>query len=267
MSFFFKMSATYTEAFGRMGCGFKLISQPGERAMVDANQGIVDGEAGRISNIDRKKYANLIMVPYPIVTMEDGAYATDHSIKINGWESLAGKPYKVGLLKGIKSVEQKLPLYVDKKNIVTLSDVEQGIKMLQAKRIDLFIVGTQVEDSAYMQSGAYKEVKRVGILETKVLYPWLHKRHRAFETPAQCSPEFDRHRSSGGNGTKRRPHHRDLRGKPNSRKAHSPRFCIILFRCVRSYGKYRKPDGNGEFGRCLPAPLVKSVHRAGYQRS
>jgi len=179
MSFFSKMAAIYTEAFRRMGYGFNLISQPGERAMIDANQGIVDGEAGRIRNIDRKKYANLIMVPYPIVTMKDGAYSTDSSIKINGWESLAGKPYRVGLLKGIKSVEQKLALYVDKKNIVTLSDVEQCIKMLQTKRIDLFIVGTQLEDSAYMQSGAYTEIKRVGIVETKVLYPWLHKRHKS----------------------------------------------------------------------------------------
>jgi ABC-type amino acid transport substrate-binding protein len=84
----------------------------------------------------------------------------------------------VGLLKGIKSVEQKLPLYVDKKNIITLSDTEQCMKMLQAGRIDLFIGGTQIEDTAYMQSGAYKEVKRVGIIETKVLYPWLHKRHK-----------------------------------------------------------------------------------------
>jgi len=183
MPFFSKMSATYTEAFRRMGYGFKLISQPGERAMVDANQGIVDGEAGRVSIIDKQKYNNLIMVPQPITTMQDGAYSTDLSIKINGWKSLAGKPYKVGLLKGIKSVEQKLPVYVDKKNIVTLSDVEQGIKMLQAKRIDLFIVGTQVEDSAYMQSGAYKEVKRVGIVETKVLYPWLHKRHKNLIRP------------------------------------------------------------------------------------
>ena len=178
MSFFSEMSTTYTEAFRRMGYGFKLISQPGERAMIDANQGIVDGEAGRIGNIDKKKYANLIMVPYPITTMKDGAYATDHSIKINGWKSLAGKPYKVGLLKGIKSVEQKLPLYIDKTNIVTLSDPEQCVKMLEAGRIDLFIVGTQIEDSTFMRSGAYKEVKLVGIVETKVLYPWLHKRHK-----------------------------------------------------------------------------------------
>ena len=183
MPFFSKMSATYTEAFRRLGYGFKLIGQPGERAMIDANQGIVDGEAGRIKNIDRQRYANLIRVPQPIVTMQDGAYAIDDSIKIDGWESLVGKPYKVGLLKGIKSVEQQLPLYVDNNQIVTLSGVEQCIKMLKAKRIDIFIVGTQIEDTVYMKNGAYKEVKRVGIVETKVLYPWLHKRHQSLVQP------------------------------------------------------------------------------------
>jgi polar amino acid transport system substrate-binding protein len=181
--FFLKMSRIYTEAFRRMGYGFRLISQPGERAMIDADQGVVDGEAGRISNIDRKKYPNLIRVPYPITTMKDGAYSTDHSIKINGWESLAGKPYKVGLLKGIKSVEQKLLLYVDKANIVTLSDPEQCMKMLKAGRIDIFIGGSQIENATFMQSGIYKQIRRVGIVETKTLYPWLHKRHENLVKP------------------------------------------------------------------------------------
>lgn len=183
MSFFSKMTSIYTEAFGRLGYDFKLISQPGERAMIDANQGTVDGEAGRIMSIDGEQYPNLMRVPYPIVTMQDGAYAMDGTIKIEGWESLAGKPYRVGLLKGIKSIEQKLPIYVDAEHLVTLSSVEQGIKMLQAKRIDLFLVGTQVEDMEIMQSGAYKKVKRVGIVETKVLYPWLNKRHQDLVQP------------------------------------------------------------------------------------
>ena len=48
MSFFQKMSDIYKEAFRRLGYGFKLIYQPGERAMIDANQGIVDGEVWSI---------------------------------------------------------------------------------------------------------------------------------------------------------------------------------------------------------------------------
>jgi len=183
MASFSELSAIYTEAFRRMGYGFKLISQPGERAMIDANEGTVDGEAARIMNIDKKKYPNLVRVPHLILTVKDGAYSTDHSIKIDGWQSLADKPYRVGLLKGIKSVEQKLPLYVDRTNIVTLTDLEQCLKMLLAKRIDLFIVGTLIEESAVMQSGAYREIKCVGIVETKLTYPWLHKRHQNLVQP------------------------------------------------------------------------------------
>ena len=183
VSFFSEMSTIYTEAFGRIGYTFKLICQPGERAMIDANQGAVDGEAARIMNIDRGKYPNLIRVPYPILTMKDGAYAIDGSIKIDGWKSLESKPYTVGLLKGIKSVEQRLQRYIDETHIVTLSDVEQCLKMLMAKRIDVFIAGTQIEDSVFMRSGAYNEVKCVGIVESKVLYPWLHKRHQDLVQP------------------------------------------------------------------------------------
>ena len=75
-----------------MGYSFKLISQPGERAMLEADQGAVDGDAARVMKIDSQKYPNLIRVPHPITTMQEGAYSTDGSIKINGWESLTGKP-------------------------------------------------------------------------------------------------------------------------------------------------------------------------------
>ncbi|MGW8193015.1 MAG: substrate-binding periplasmic protein [Desulforhopalus sp.] len=183
MPFFRTLFDIYTEAFGRMGYKFMLISQPGERAMIDANQGVVDGEAGRIMDIESKKYPNLIRVPQAIVTMQDGAYAIDDSITVEGWESLTGKPYTVGLLKGIKSIEQKLPLYVDKNHIVTLGSIDQAVEMLRARRIDIFIVGTQIEDLAVMKSGDSGMIKRLGIVETKTLYPWMHKRHKHLVQP------------------------------------------------------------------------------------
>ena len=91
--------------------------------------------------------------------------------------------YKVGVMKGIKSMEQRLPLYLDKSSILVFSDAEQGLKILQAGRIDLFLVSNQIEESNFMRSGAYKDIKCVGILETKVLYPWLHKRNMDLVRP------------------------------------------------------------------------------------
>ena len=178
ISFFHQMSLIYSEAFKRLGYNFRLVSLPGERALADANSGTVDGEAARVAYLDSNKYPNLIRVGEPIIVIKDGAYSVDASIRIDGWESLKGKGFKVGLLKGIKSVEQKLPLYVEKKNIVTLTDFIQSLKMLQSRRIDLFIASTLLEESAPMRSDEYKDIKRVGIVEEKICYPWFYKQHK-----------------------------------------------------------------------------------------
>ena len=179
MSHFPEIAGIYAEAFKRLGYGFRLVSLPGERSLVDANSGVVDGEALRISQLDSNKYPNLIQVLEPVKVLKDGAYAVDASIKINGWESLKGKGYKVGIFKGIKSFEKKLPLYVNKENIIALSGFEQILKMLQARRIDIYIAATIMEESAQMKSDKYKDIVRVGIVEEKVLYPWLNKKHES----------------------------------------------------------------------------------------
>ncbi len=178
-----EMYDIYTEAFARLGYQFRLVFQPGERSMIDANQGVADGEAARIMNLDGKRYANLIRVPESIITMQEGAYAVDDSITVDGWKSLTNTAYRVGSLKGIKATEQKLPLYFDNEHIVSFTTPKQGFAMLKAGRIDLFFVGAQVEGSPLMQSGEYDGVKRVGVVETKILYPWLHKRHRELVQP------------------------------------------------------------------------------------
>ena len=183
LSSFHGMLLIYSEALKRLGYNFKLVSLPGERSLVDANSGAVDGEAARVAYIKSDKYPNLIRVPEAIMVAKEGAYSTDTSIRINGWESLRGKGFKVGLLKGLKSVEKKLPQYVEKENIVILTNFEQCLKMLQARRIDLLLIGTVVEDSVLMKSDAYQDIKRVGIVEEKIAYPWFHKKHKELVSP------------------------------------------------------------------------------------
>ena len=108
LSSFHGMLFVYSEAFKRLGWNFRLVSLPGERSIVDANSGAVDGEAARVAHLNSDNYPNLIQVPEPIMVAKEGAYSTDTSIRINGWESLGGKGFKVGLLKGLKSVEKKI---------------------------------------------------------------------------------------------------------------------------------------------------------------
>ena len=183
LSYFSELSEIYSEAFRRLGYRFRLVSLPGERSLIDANSGVVDGEAFRISYLDPHKYPNLIQVSEPIRVVKDGAYSVDKSIKINGWDSLKGKGYKVGFDRSVKSVEIKLPLYVKKENIIPLNGFEQCLKMLQARRIDIYIAATLIEESAPMKSAKYSDIVRVGIVEEKAGYPWLHKRHKKLVSP------------------------------------------------------------------------------------
>jgi ABC-type amino acid transport substrate-binding protein len=76
-----------------------------------------------------------------------------------------------------------LPLYVEEENRVNLTGFEQSLKMLQVRRIDIFIISTLAEETAPMNSPAYSDIKRVGIVEEKIVYPWLNKRHKELAAP------------------------------------------------------------------------------------
>ncbi len=179
MLVFSQMKLIYTEAFDRIGFGFKLYNNPGERSLIEVGSGNLDGEAARIEYLNKNNdYPSLIRVNESIITLYDGAYAVNTSIKVDGWASLEEADYDIGILKGIKSVEAKLAHHVDKKSVVHLSNTKQLIKMLLARRIDLFIISTQIENSALMESPQTKSIKRVGIAGKKVLYPYMHKKYK-----------------------------------------------------------------------------------------
>ena len=66
MAQFSEIAGIYAEAFKRLGYGFRLLSLPGERSLVDANSGYTDGEALRASYLDPNVYPNLIRVSEPV---------------------------------------------------------------------------------------------------------------------------------------------------------------------------------------------------------
>lgn len=70
----------YTEAFSRLGIQFEIEYLPMKRASVLANDGIYDGELGRVKGFD-KKYPNLIQVEEPIWVANFIAYSTNTDIQ------------------------------------------------------------------------------------------------------------------------------------------------------------------------------------------
>lgn len=56
------LDALLQEAFLRIGVGLKTQELPGVRALKNANDGIEDGDAGRVRGTE-KRYPNLVMIP------------------------------------------------------------------------------------------------------------------------------------------------------------------------------------------------------------
>ncbi|MBU6952289.1 ABC transporter substrate-binding protein [Hahella sp. HN01] len=123
-------------AYQRLGLTLKVLPQPGQRSLLTADSGLIDGELFRIKGMD-EIYKNLIRVPIAIVEIDIVAFSRkENSIVITGWESLT--PYKVGYNRGVKVIEENLlpPTRVEPSNTV-----ENALKMLDAGRTDIAIDG------------------------------------------------------------------------------------------------------------------------------
>ena len=62
-TFYFRLAKlVYSDAFSRLGYKSEVYSFPSERALIEANSGRLDGEAGRVmfDSASERKYPNLI---------------------------------------------------------------------------------------------------------------------------------------------------------------------------------------------------------------
>ncbi len=165
----------YTEALRRLGYTFKFKIVPPVRASVEANQGITDGEPGRLfEHSDR--YTNLIRIPESLVTVTFAAYATRADIKVDGWESIRKAGYQVDVMRGLSFIKES---GLDPKNISDLNDRSQAYPRLLSGRADVY-VDVAFDFYPLMRSPQYKNatIHEVCVLSRREAYGFLHKKHK-----------------------------------------------------------------------------------------
>lgn len=119
------------QMFQRIGLKASVSILPSQRSLLNANNGIDDGNMARIKGIE-KKYTNLIMVPEAVITFDFVAYSKDQQIKINTWKDLA--PYNIAFIRGWKLFEKNA---IDYKSLVRARDSSQLFDLLKNNRIDV----------------------------------------------------------------------------------------------------------------------------------
>ena len=82
------------EAFRRIGREVTLVRLPSERALLNANDGVDDGNYARVEGLEAE-YKNLVRVPEPVTRFEFVAFSRGPRPAGGAWADLA--PYHVGM--------------------------------------------------------------------------------------------------------------------------------------------------------------------------
>lgn len=159
------------EAFRRAGLRLQLVKLPAERALMNANAGIEDGDLSRIDGLEIT-YPNLRRVPEKILDMHFVAFTRRSNLTQAHWTGL--DPYIVGYIKGWKIFEQNLR---SPASLSTANDPEQLFTMLDKNRIDVALY------ERWMGSALAKQMNMRDIrvveppLAVREMFIYLHQRH------------------------------------------------------------------------------------------
>ncbi len=172
----------FTEAFSRLGYDFVLESMPWERALVAAQEGRVDGEAGRVRELRQlADLPRLLLVDVVVAAPRIYAWTGDPTVEIHSWKALAEESGLVGYLGGIKRTERLLTGQLPPDRLVRLRRPESGFAMLANDRLRFFVHGDR--GTKRTEHPPQPGIRRAGVLETYYNYPYLNQRHRALVEP------------------------------------------------------------------------------------
>lgn len=160
------------EAYRRLGRKLVVHQLPGERSLVQANDGTMDGELYRKLGMDRD-YPNLIIVPVPLLTFELVIFSRGTTFPVNGWESL--RPYTLGFMRGNK-IAQENTKGMKAEPVPTL---QQAFEKLNMGRTDL-VLGHRASGMAVVRS---QKLEGITVLEPPLasfpVYHYLNRKHEA----------------------------------------------------------------------------------------
>ena len=160
------------EAFRRLGHRLKVIKLPAERALLNANSGLDDGDAFRIGGLE-KSYPNLISVPESLYTISFVGFTKKNNVSLNGWKSL--RPFSVGIITGWKIFEQKSSLM---EQFATATNADKLFKILVHNRVDL-VLYSKLPGQFYIRKNKLDGIRILQPPLKKVdMFLYLNKKHK-----------------------------------------------------------------------------------------
>jgi polar amino acid transport system substrate-binding protein len=160
------------EAYRRIGKVLVVHKMPGERTLLMANEGQMDGELYRKLGMERE-YPNLIILPVPLLTYEIVIFTRGTDFIVNGWDSL--RPFTIGYVRGIKIVREN----TTGMKTEAVPTMEQAFQKLAMGRTDI-VVGNKLSGLAAIEALKLDDVRQLSpSLASFPVFHYLHKKHTA----------------------------------------------------------------------------------------
>lgn len=160
------------EAYKNLGRRVAVHRLPGERSLMYANAGRMDGELYRKLGLERQ-YPNLVIVPVPLLTFELMIFSRGTSFAVNGWESL--RPYTIGFVRGNKVAQEN----TRGMRVEPVPTLEQAFSKLDKGRTDL-VLSHRASGMAVVQR---QKLEGITVLEPPLAsfpaYHYVNARHAA----------------------------------------------------------------------------------------
>ncbi len=158
-------------ALSRIGIKLNTVHLPAERALLDSNNGLLDGEISRVAGLE-STYSNLIPIDEKLMDLEFTVFSKSVRKLDSGWDGLA--KYSIAILNGWKILEQNIP---EGTELTKVQSSSQLFNLLNHGRVDLII---------YERWSGIGITQKMGFTAIKPLSPpvavrsmhiYLHKKH------------------------------------------------------------------------------------------
>ncbi|MDH5184569.1 MAG: transporter substrate-binding domain-containing protein [Gammaproteobacteria bacterium] len=157
------------EAFRRIGVDVKVTILPGERALINVNSGIDDGDLFRAPGFE-SNYPNLVQVPEKIGIMEFMAYSKESHPASISWQDLQN--HTIAYATGWKIYDRK----VKANEITKVRKINDLFPLLENGRADIVLID-RWQGLYIAKSSGHKVHLIEPPLATVDMYMYLHKNH------------------------------------------------------------------------------------------
>jgi polar amino acid transport system substrate-binding protein len=160
------------DALRHIGYELEVVPLPPERALLNANDGVEDGDLFRAAGFERD-YPNLVRVPEALIEDEYVAFSTRPDVVVRQWADL--DRYAVAYITGYKIFEREVR---DVGNVTLVRNGELLVKLLASGRADVILDERWLGLYGARSAGLAVRVQAPP-LATVPMFLYLHRRHES----------------------------------------------------------------------------------------